>query len=134
MSVIVDFMTANPKISILIVSAIITLISTLVTNWLTDQDHLKSLKARQKELNKKMKTAKPGEKLFEEIQSEMLQISGTMMKSQFRPMLVTIVPFLILFAWLRSLYVPLMGDNWIWYYILGSLIFSTVYRKIFKMA
>ncbi|MBC8435039.1 DUF106 domain-containing protein [archaeon] len=131
---ITELITTNPKTALIVISAGITLISTLVTNWLTDQKHLKSLKVRQKELSKKMKTAKPGEKLFEELQSEMLKISGVMMKSQFKPMLVTIVPFLLLFSWLRSVYVPLMGNSWIWYYIIGSIIFSSIYRKLFKMA
>lgn len=131
---ITEIITTNPKTSIILISAGVTAVSTLVTKWLTNQEHLKSLKARQKELNKKMKTAKPGEKLFEEIQSEMLQISATMMKSQFKPMLVTIVPFLALFAWLRGVYTPIMANSWIWYYIGGSIIFSTVYRKLFKMA
>jgi uncharacterized membrane protein (DUF106 family) len=131
---ITEIITTNPKTSIILISAGVTAVSTLVTKWLTNQEHLKSLKARQKELNKKMKTAKPGEKLFEEIQSEMLQISGTMMKSQFKPMLVTIVPFLLLFTWLRGVYTPIMANGWLWYYIGGSLVFSMIYRKIFKMA
>ena len=131
---ITEIISSYPKTILVVVSATVTLVSTLVTNWLTDQEHLKSLKKRQKELNVKMKTAKPGEKLFEEIQSEMLQISGIMMKAQFKPMLVTIVPFLALFAWLRGVYTPLMGSSWIWYYIIGSLVFSTIYRKLLKMA
>lgn len=131
---ILAWMTANPKVSIIVFSALITLISTAVTAWLTDQEHMKEMKARQKELNKQLKTAKPGEKLFKEIQAEIMQITGTMMKAQFKPMLVTIVPFLILFAWLRNTYEPLMGGYWIAYYIVSSIVFSTIYRKVFKMA
>jgi uncharacterized membrane protein (DUF106 family) len=123
-----------PVLSLLIISAVVVLISTLITNWLTDQEHLRSLKARQKELNKKLKTAKPGEKIFDEIQTEMLQITGVMMKSQFKPMIVTLVPFLALFAWLRGVYVPLMQNSWIWYYLVFSIVFSVIYRKILKMA
>lgn len=131
---VIELLTLYPVASIIVISALVTLFSTAVTNWLTDQDHLRSLKARQKELNKKMKTAKPGEKLFEEIQTEMLQITGVMMKAQFKPMFITLIPLLVLFAWLRNVYTPVMGTNWIWYYLGGSVIFSTVYRKIFKMA
>ena len=131
---ILAWMTANPKESLIIFSALITLISTGVTMWLTDQEHMKSLKKKQKELNKQLKTAKPGDKLFKEVQAEIMKISGTMMKSQFKPMFVTIVPFLILFSWLRGFYTPLMGSSWIWYYIVSSIVFSTIYRKVFKMA
>ncbi len=95
---------------------------------------MRELKAKQKELNKKLKTAKPGEKLFQEIQAEIMQITGTMMKAQFKPMFVTIIPFLILFSWLRNTYEPIMSGSWIWYYIISSIVFSTIYRKVFKMA
>lgn len=131
---IMEFILGYPKISIIVFSALITLTSTGITAWLTDQEHLKSLKDKQKELNKKLKTSKPGEKLFQEIQMEILQISGIMMKAQFKPMMITIVPFLILFAWLRQTYNPILGNSWIFYYIISSIVFSSLYRKLFKMA
>lgn len=131
---IMEFILGYPKISIIVFSALITLTSTGITAWLTDQEHLKSLKDKQKELNKKLKTSKPGEKLFQEIQMEILQISGIMMKAQFKPMMITIVPFLILFAWLRQTYNPILGNSWIFYYIISSIVFSSIYRKLFKMA
>jgi uncharacterized membrane protein (DUF106 family) len=130
---LISWIAANPLFSLLIFSALITLISTLVTKWLTNQEHLKSLKERQKQIQKDMKNHKPGEKMFEELQNEMLQISMTMMKSSFKPMLVTIIPFLILFHWLKKTYDPLL-DSWIWWYIGSSIGYSLIYRKIFKMA
>ncbi|VVB80608.1 Uncharacterised protein [uncultured archaeon] len=130
---LVNWMSANAKVSIVIVSALITLVSTLITKWLTNQEHLKSLKERQKQIQKDLKNHKPGEKMFEELQSEMLQISMTMMRSSFKPMLVTLVPFVIFFGWLRGLYTPILS-NWIWYYIVSSIAFSMIYRKVFDMA
>lgn len=122
-----------PKYSIVVLSIIVTLISTLVTKWLTNQEHLKSLKERQKQIQKDLKNCKPGDKLFEELQSEMLQISMTMMKSSFKPLLITFIPFLILLSWIRNTYTPILS-GWLWYYILSSLAASLIYRKIFKMA
>jgi len=130
---LVTFILLYPLISLIIFSGIITLISTLVTKWLTNQEHLKSLKERQKQIQKDLKNHKPGEKMFEELQNEMLQISMVMMKSSFKPMLVTIIPFLVLFNWLRKNYDPILA-HWIWYYIGSSIIFSVIYRKMFKMA
>lgn len=129
----IQLITQYPSYSIIIFSALITLISTLVTKWLTNQEHLKSLKVRQKQIQKDLKNHKPGEKAFEELQSEMLQITMTMMKSSFKPMLVTIIPFLLLFTWLKKTYDPIL-TSWIWYYIIASIAFSLIYRKIFKMA
>ena len=94
---IVEVMTANPRVSIIFWGIVVTMVSTLITKWLTDQEALKALKARQKELNADMKKHKDNPKLMEEMQMEVLKITGTMMKSQFKPLLVTIIPFLLLF-------------------------------------
>ena len=134
METITELIMVYPVSSIIVVGFIVTLISTLVTKWATNQEHLKSLKDRQKELQKELKKCKPGECKFEEIQSEMLQITGVMFKSSFRPVLITIVPFLILFYWLKSIYIPLMGFKWFWWYFGASLASSMLFRKLFKMA
>jgi len=131
--VITEFMQQNSILSLAIISFAVTFISTLITKWLTNQEHLKSLKERQKELQKELKNCKDECKM-KEIQSEMLQITGTMMKSSFKPVFVTMIPFLILFYWLRMFFNPLMGSSWIWYYIGFSLVSNILYRKLFKMA
>ena len=120
--------------SIIVIGALVTFISTLITKWLTNQEHLKSLKARQKELQKELKGCKDDECKMKELQAEMMQIAGTMMKSSFKPMFITIIPFLLLFAWLRSIYTPIMGFGWFWWYLGASIIFSIVMRKVLKMA
>ena len=81
-----------------------------------------------------MKENKDDLNLVKELQSEMLKITGVMMKSSFKPMLITMVPFLLLFYWIRSIYTPLLGFNWFWWYLGSSLVSNMVYRKIFKMA
>ena len=130
---IVEMMVASPKYSIAVFSVVVTLISTLAHKWLTNQEHLKSLKKRQKEIQKELKGCKDG-CLMKELNSEMLQLTGVMFKSSMKPMLVTIVPFLVLFTWLRSVYVPVMGNGWIWYYLGYSVLASIILRKILKVA
>lgn len=130
---ITEMMTANPKIALLIVSVIVTLISTLAHKWLTNQDHLKSLKKRQKEIQKELKGCKDECKL-KELNSEMLKLTGVMMKSSFKPMFVTIIPFLLLFGWLRGIYVPIMGGGWIWYYLGFSVVASIIIRKVMDVS
>jgi uncharacterized membrane protein (DUF106 family) len=130
---ILEVITQYPVASLIALSALVTLVSTLVTKWLTNQEHLKSLKVRQKQIQKDLKGCKPGDKMFEQLQNEMLQITGVMMKSSFKPLLVTMVPFLLLFTWIRGIYTNLL-PHWIWYYILSSIVFSMIYRKVFKMA
>lgn len=128
-----SLITSYPLYSIIALSLVVTLISTLVTMWLTNQNHLRSLKDRQKQIQKDLKKCKPGDKLFEELQAEMIQISMTMMKSSFKPLLITFIPFLLLLNWIRAIYTPIL-PGWIWYYIGASIAASLVYRKVFKMA
>ena len=130
---ITSTINAYPTYSIIFFSLVVTLISTLVTKWLTNQAHLKTLKERQKQIQKDLKKCKPGDKLFEELQAELIQISMTMMKSTFKPLLITFIPFLILFGWIRRTYVDIL-PGWLWYYIISSMAASLIYRKIFKMA
>jgi len=128
-----ELMVSNPKISIAVFSVIVTFLSTLAQKWLTNQEHLKSLKKRQKEIQKELRGCKD-QCLMKELNSEMMKLTGVMFKSSMKPMFATIIPFLILFAWLRGIYVPVMGNSWIWYYIGYSLVASIVLRKVLKVA
>ena len=110
-------------------SVIVTFISTLAHKWLTNQEHMKNLKKRQKEIQKELKECKD-ECVMKELNAEMLKMTGVMMKASFKPMFVTIIPFLLLFAWLRGIYVPIMGNSWIWYYLGFSIVASMILRKV----
>lgn len=128
-----EWMISNPKISILCVSIIVTFISTIAHKYLTNQEHLKSLKERQKELQKELKSTKDP-KIMSELNAEMLKLTGVMFKSSFRPIFVTLIPFLLLFAWLNGVYRPSMGSSWIWWYLGFSVVSSMILRKLMKVA
>lgn len=127
-----EVLVANPKVSIAVFSVVVTFVSTLVQKWLTNQEHLKSLKKRQKEIQKELRKCKDGN-LMKELNSEMLQLTGVMFKSSMKPMFVTMIPFLLLFVWLRGVYAPVLS-SWIWYYIGYSIVASIVLRKVLKVA
>lgn len=127
-----EMMTASPKTSIAIFSVTITLISTFVQKWLTNQEHLKSLKKRQKEIQKELKKCKDGN-VMKELNLEMMKLTGVMFKSSMKPMFVTIIPFLLLFVWLRGIYAPVLS-TWIWYYIGYSIVASIILRKVLDVA
>lgn len=132
-AMITEMLSVNPKFSIAIFSVLVTLVSTLVQKWLTNQEHLKTLKARQKELQAKMKKSKDPT-LLQEINKEMMEITMVMFKSSMKPMFVTFIPFILLFGWLRGIYVPALGNNWIWYYMGYSIVSSMIIRKVLKVA
>ena len=130
---ITEIIEAYPIPSIIVIGALVTFISTLITKWLTNQEHLKSLKKRQKEIQKELKNCKDGN-IMKELNAEMLKLTGVMFKSSMKPMFVTIIPFLLLFVWLRGVYTPVMGSSWIWYYIGYSVVASIILRKILDVA
>ena len=132
-AMITEILSKSPKISIAIFSILVTFVSSLAQKWLTNQEHLKQLKERQKEIQKEIKNTKEPT-VMQELNAEMMKITGVMMKSSLKPMLVTIVPFFLLFGWLRTVYVPLLGNAWIWYYLGYSVISSMLIRKLLKIA
>ena len=126
-----EWVIDNPYVSLAIISFFVTLFSTLTQKWLTNQEHMKSLKARQKEIQKELKSCKE-EHLLKELNLEMLNLTGIMMKASMKPMFVTIIPFLILFSWLKQTYEPTFA-NWIWYYLGFSIVSSMGLRKVLKV-
>jgi len=128
-----EVMIVHPQISIATVSIFVTLVSTLAQKWLTNQEHLKTLKARQKEIQKELKGCKEPT-VMQELNSEMMKLTGLMFKSSMKPMFATMIPFLILFWWLKSIYIPLLGNGWIWYYLGYSIASSIIIRKVLRVA
>lgn len=128
-----EFISGYPILSLILVSLVVTFVSSLAQKWLTNQEHLQNLKKRQKEIQKELKNCKDQCRL-KELNSEILSITGVMMKSSMKPLLVTAIPFLILFAFLRGVYTDLLGGWWIAYYIISSIVFSLITRKILDIA
>ena len=133
--VINELIASYPVWSIAAISLVVTFISTLAQKYLTDQEHLNKLKKRQKEIQKELRNTKD-DQILKELNLEIMQITGTLMKASMKPMFVTIVPFLIIFAWVRSVYGgedPLLA-NWFWYYFGFAVVSSIILRKILKVA
>ncbi len=136
-------MIANPRISIIIAGFIVTLVMTLVTKYFTDQKRLKELKAKQKEHEKKMKEhqAKGDMESYNKLQKEVLQQIPEMMKHSFKPILITFLPIILMFSWLRSIYSPtelgqvsFLLPGWVWWYLGSAIISSIILRKVLDVA
>ena len=97
---------------------------------------MKTSKARQKELQAEMKIhQKEGNKdKLMELQKEMFSHAGETMKHSMKPMIITLIPILVFFAFIRGLYVGTpLESSWIWWYLLGSIVSSLVFRKVFRL-
>jgi uncharacterized membrane protein (DUF106 family) len=141
-----EFVKSQPLLSIILFSLIITFVSTWAYKLLINQVKMKEIKERVKSLQEKMKAEKDQTKMMQ-IQKEMLQLSGEQMRLSMKPMLFTFLPFLLVFAFLRNVYngtgdiiswginLPLVGTGagWLLSYIILSLIFSIILRKIMNV-
>lgn len=133
---ITSIIQAQPKIAIIVLSLLVSLFTTLVNYFLTDQNRLREIKKRQKDLQGEIKAhQKAGnhEKVLA-LNKEMMSYVGETFKHSMIPMLVTIVPILIFFSYLRTTFAATsIASSWIWYYLIAAIFSSMIFRKLFKM-
>lgn len=126
------WMVANPTLSIILLSFLVTLIMTLITKKFTNQARMKELKELQKEYNKKLKENRENPDVMMRIQKDMMSSSMELMKHSFKPMIITALPLLIVFWWIKGVYSGVLA-YWIWYYIGASIVSSIILRKILNV-
>lgn len=98
---------SNPILTVLVVAFIVSLISTVANKLLVDQDQMNEIQAEMKAFQKEIREAQKagdGKKLVElqSRQQEMMQKQTQMMGNSFKPMIVTLVPILLIFWWMRA--------------------------------
>jgi uncharacterized membrane protein (DUF106 family) len=134
MVAITELIQNNPRIGIIILSFIVTLFITIVNYFMTDRKRMKEIKDKQKRLRKELKEFKDNPQKMMEINKQMMEDMPEQLKHSFKPMLVTIIPLLILFKWLRATFlITEIAGSWFWWYIIASIAFSMVLRKAFGL-
>ena len=97
----------NPALTVVIVAFIVSLITNIANKYLVDQDKVNESQKKSKELSSKLREAqKNGDgkeiaKLQAE-QTEMLKNQNEVMMESFKPMIVTMVPIILIFFWMRA--------------------------------
>jgi len=131
---LVSIIILYPQASILLISFLVTLFITIISHYFTDKELMRGIKEKQKRLREEMKQHKDNPQKMMEINKQMMEDFPTQMKQSMKISLITIVPLLFLFNWLRVAFnQTAIATNWIWWYIIASLIFSLVLRKLFKL-
>jgi len=134
----------NLNIGMLIVVFIITLITTLIQKYATDQKALKELRAEQKLLQEEMKKFKDDPARISELSKKQLEFIPRTFKLTSRTVLFTGIPFLLFFRWFYDFFAGLeqqLGHSivflgflpWFWFYLIFTLIFSSILRKVMKV-
>lgn len=89
--------------TIVIMSLIVSLFTTIIYKYATDQNKLRKLKADLERYQKKAQAAqKESPEKAMKIQKDMMKINGQYMKASFRSTLYTFIPVLIFFGWLGA--------------------------------
>ncbi|MCX6746833.1 MAG: EMC3/TMCO1 family protein [Candidatus Pacearchaeota archaeon] len=129
----------NIEIGMIIIIFIITLITTLLQKYATDQGALKELKEQQKMLQEEMKKFRDDPGKTAELSKKQFEFIPKTFKLTSRSILFTGIPFILFFRWFNDFFV-LLGNpkffgflNWFWFYLIFAMLFSSILRKMFKV-
>jgi uncharacterized membrane protein (DUF106 family) len=91
-----------PILAILILAVVLALLSTLLQKYLTDQAKMRRLRDDTKKYQEQMKKLRDKPDQMMKVQQKILPIQMELMKESFKPLLVTLIPFLLIFFWLSN--------------------------------
>jgi uncharacterized membrane protein (DUF106 family) len=124
----------NAYIGFLVIIAFTSLILTLSQKYLSDQKELKEIKKEQKYLQDEMKKFKEHPEKLLELQKKQLEFFPRTFELTTKPLLYTTVPIILLFRWFSDHFSLIFGNWWILWYLVGSIVFSNLFRKWFDVA
>lgn len=87
--------------ALLIMSLIITLITTLIYKYTTNQNLMKDLKDELKALQKEMKELRDQPEKAMAVQKKVMDTNSKYMMHSFKPMLFSFVPIILFFGWMN---------------------------------
>jgi len=131
---VIEFIQASPRLSIIGISVGVSLFISIINYFVLDKDKVKAMKIRQKELQKEIKNNKDNPAKVMELQKEMMGQVGDNFKHSLKPMLITIIPILVVFGWIKGVFAETtLAGSWFWYYLVSALVASMFFRKVFKL-
>ncbi len=125
----------NLNWGMLAIVAVITVITTIVQKYATDQKTLKELKKESKEIQKQMKEFKAHPEKMLELQKKQFALFPKQMKLSMRAIAYTGVPFILFFRWFSDYFTAagspkfIFGLGWFLFYLISTIIISSILRK-----
>jgi len=92
----------DPLFIVLIISAIITVLITVIYKFTTNQNLMKELKDEMKEFQKEMKELKEDPKKMMEVQKKSMKTNMKYMSHSMRSTLITFIPIILIFGWMNA--------------------------------
>jgi len=126
---------------LIIIVLFINIIITVVHKYTTDQDKLKELRTKSKEIQNQIKEAQKNQdqEKVSELSKQSFSQMGEQMKQSFGSMGYTAIPIILFFRWFGDFFTALdnpdifLGFGWLGTYLIFSIIFSIVIRKVLKV-
>ena len=136
----------TPLLFTIIVAFTTSFLSQLAFSVFTDKKFVNESKEKIKSMQKKLLSMKPSSDEYSKLQTEMLDLNMQLMSHTMKPTLITMVPFLILFMWVKSiipvnqplvklpLSLPVVGNSFEFFgvYFITSFVSSWILRRLFQ--
>ena len=129
----------NLTLGMSIIIMIISIFMTLVQKYATDQKTLKEMREEQKILQEEMKKYKNHPEKVAELSRKQLEFIPRTMRLTMRPIVYTAIPLILFFRWFNDFFSALIDFkffgflSWFWFYLIGTIIFSSILRKVMKV-
>ncbi|MCH8804538.1 MAG: DUF106 domain-containing protein, partial [Planctomycetes bacterium] len=87
-----------------------------------EKKQIEDLLNTQKELQKQMKENKHDQAKQTELSKELMSHTMENLKHSFKPMIITIIPILVIFWWMKEIFIETtIAKTWLWWYIGASI-------------
>ncbi len=134
----------TPLLFTIFISLATSILSQLSFKFFANNKFLKEGLKEAKELQQKMLKMNQTDQEYQETQNKLLDLNMKIMSEQFKPTMITMIPFLLIFAYAKTVIpsdltlipfgftMPLLGEGLEFFgvYFLASIIFSNILRKL----
>lgn len=134
------------EIGMIIIVLIISALTTIIQKYTTDQTELKRIKKEQKAIQKEMKEHRSNPQKMSELNKKNMAIIPQQFKLSMGSIAYTAIPLILLFRWFGDYFAQLAVENggepirffgflgWFLFYLIFTLIFSSILKKWWDIA
>lgn len=132
----------NLTFGMLIIVLALTFLMTLIQKYGTNQKELKEIRIEQKKIQEEMKKCRDLPQKVIELNKKQMEFMSRSFKISMGSIVYTAIPFVLFLRWFNDYFTQasLAGFkffgvlSWFWFYLIFSIVFSTITRKILKTA
>jgi uncharacterized membrane protein (DUF106 family) len=129
----------NIELGMIILIVALNLVMIFVQKYATDQQALKKLRKEQKDFQKQIKQYRDDPQKMLELNQKQFEFFKETFALTSRSWTYTLIPFVLLFRWFTDYFTANPHEffgllSWFWFYLIASIVFTSIFRKIFDVA